>query len=88
MAINEDEPYIEEALSTLAMCVVATWTVSTGAYRSLSMRLLMRESGETQPVIDEKAAMMLPIVSSFSLLVMYFLFKYIQVIWGKWGYLS
>ena len=67
-----------EAASSLAMCVVATWTVSTAAHRALSMRHILRDSGEMQPVVDQRSAMCLPVISSATLLTLYFLFKYIQ----------
>jgi hypothetical protein len=89
---GDSEPYIAEALSTLAMGVTATWTVgklsrrlrcfiinlslsrcpkvSAGAHRALSMRQVLRESGEAQPIIDETSAMMLPVISSATLLIM------------------
>ncbi len=49
----ESEPYAEEAFSVLAMMAVATWTTSAGAQRALTMRNVLRASGESQPVLDE-----------------------------------
>ena len=54
-----------------------THKVSAGAQRALSMKQVLLNSGEAQPTIDESSAMMLPVVSSVTLLVMY---GYIEMI--------
>ena len=78
MASPDPEPYLEEIISTLAMGLIATWTVSEGARRSLLTKELLRETGETQPVISQCSALMLPVISSATLMLLYFLFSYIQ----------
>jgi hypothetical protein len=78
MAAAEPEPWVAELASTLAMAAVATWTVSAGAHRALSTRQLLAETGEAQPVLDTGSALLLPVISSGTLLFLYFLFTYIQ----------
>mmetsp|Transcript_71327 Transcript_71327/g.161318 ORF Transcript_71327/g.161318 Transcript_71327/m.161318 type:complete len:411 (+) Transcript_71327:109-1341(+) len=67
-----------ELMSTVSMAAVATWTVSSGAHRALSTQMLLKESGEASAVIDEASAMLLPFISSATLLFMYLLFNYVQ----------
>jgi hypothetical protein len=74
----DDESYLAEAMSTLAMAAVSTWTVSYGAQRALTTRAQLRASGDSVAPIDESSAMLLPVISSGTLLVLYFLFTYIQ----------
>ena len=68
----------EEVASTFGMCAIATWTVSTSAHRALAMRHVLREAGDAPPVVDQRSAMCLPLISSATLLILYFLFSYIQ----------
>jgi len=77
-AHDEPEPYLAEIASTISMAAVATWTVSAGAHRALSTRQLLAETGEVPPVLGTSSAMLLPVISSGTLLLLYFLFTYIQ----------
>jgi hypothetical protein len=61
MSDVESTFFLAEAISTASMAIVATWTVSMGAQRALTTRQLLRDTGEIQPVLDVKGAMMLPV---------------------------
>jgi hypothetical protein len=76
--MDDNDLFVAEAASTLAMAVISSWTVSYGAQRALTTRAQLRASGETVDPINESSAMLLPVISSGTLLVLYFLFTYIQ----------